>query len=265
MSQQQSSQGSLAQAKQPHRHRNRFEFLRHVGPNLALASGTLFLAGFVFIGFYAASTNGPHLRYLGVGWLTACAAFVTGCLAGLVVGIPRFVSSGALRHDLEARRLPGNANKPPISQPGQDQGTAAKDQANQAQVNQDQAGGDQAGGDQAGGDQAGGDQAGGDQAGGDQAITFTPSTNLAEISDWLTKLLLGAGLVELTRLGRPLGVLVDTVARGLEDIPPAATPSGPSVVAAAAILTAYLVLGFLGGYVITTLWYGRHLKQLGYQ
>jgi hypothetical protein len=250
MSQQQSSQGSLAQAKQPHRHRNRFEFLRHVGPNLALASGTLFLAGFVFIGFYAASTNGPHLRYLGVGWLTACAAFVTGCLAGLVVGIPRFVSSGALRHDLEARRLPGNANKPPIIQPGQDQGTAAKDQANQAQVNQDQ---------------AGGDQAGGDQAGGDQATTFTPSTNLAEISDWLTKLLLGAGLVELTRLGRPLGVLVDTVARGLEDIPPAATPSGPSVVAAAAILTAYLVLGFLGGYVITTLWYGRHLKQLGYQ
>ena len=250
MSQQQSSQGSLAQAKQPHRHRNRFEFLRHVGPNLALASGTLFLAGFVFIGFYAASTNGPHLRYLGVGWLTACAAFVTGCLAGLVVGIPRFVSSGALRHDLETRRLPGNANKPPISQPGQDQGTAAKDQANQAQVNQDQ---------------AGGDQAGGDQAGGDQATTFTPSTNLAEISDWLTKLLLGAGLVELTRLGRPLGVLVDTVARGLENIPPAATPSGPSVVAAAAILTAYLVLGFLGGYVITTLWYGRHLKQLGYQ
>jgi hypothetical protein len=228
----------------------RFAFLRHVAPILALVSGTLFLAGFVFIGFYAASTKGSHLRYLGVGWLTACAAFVTGCLAGLVVGIPRFVSSGALRHDLEARRLPAKTSKPPLSQPGQEQGTVPADQP---------------GADQAGADQAGADQAGADQAGGDQANTFTPSTNLAEISDWLTKLLLGAGLVELTRLGRPLGVLVDTVAHGLEDIPPAATPSGPSVVAAAAILTAYVVLGFLGGYVVTTLWYGKHLKQLGYQ
>jgi hypothetical protein len=44
---------------------------------------------------------------------------------------------------------------------------------------------------------------------------FSPSTNLAEISDWLTKLLLGAGLVSLTHLGGPIGRLIDNVAGGL--------------------------------------------------
>jgi hypothetical protein len=217
MTQQSSEVGSAKVEQSAPAPKTRFQVLRHVGPILALVSGALFLAGFAFIGFYVAWTSGPHLPYMAVGWLTACAAFVTGCLVGLVVGIPRFVSSGALRHDLEAASRAGK-------------GVAPADQTN-----------------------------------GDKASSFTPSSNLAEISDWLTKLLLGAGLVELTRLGRPLASLVDTVARGLENISPAATPSGPSVVAAGAILATYVVLGFLDGYVVTTLWYGRHLQQLGYQ
>jgi hypothetical protein len=210
----------------PPTRKSRFSILRHVSPILALASGTLFLAGFVFIGFYVASNPGPHLRYLGVGWLAACAAFVTGCLAGLVVGIPRFVSSGALRHDVEAGRLPPKPASPrPASTVGSADVTAA------------------------------------DRADQDQATRFAPSSNLAEISDWLTKLLLGAGLVELTRLGGPLGALFDAVARGLGSVP----PSGPATVVAAAILVTYVILGFLDGYVVTTLWYGKHLQELGYQ
>jgi hypothetical protein len=35
------------------------------------------------------------------------------------------------------------------------------------------------------------------------------------VSDWLTKLLLGAGLVQLTRLGAPISQLIDSVAAGL--------------------------------------------------
>jgi hypothetical protein len=169
--------------------KSRFEFLRHVAPILGIIPGVLFLAGFMLIGFYVASGPEPHLGYLGVGWLTACTAFVAGRLAGLVVGIPRFVSSGALWHDVEARRL-----------------SASQDQASQ-----------------------------------DQASRFAPSINLAKISDWLTKLLLGAGLVGLTRLGRPLDALVDAVARGLRS----ATPSGYPEVIAAAILATYVVFGFL--------------------
>jgi hypothetical protein len=206
--------------------KSRFGFLRHVSPILGIVSGVLFLAGFMFIGFYAASNPGPYLGYLSAGWLAACAAFVTGCLAGLVLGIPRFVSSGALRHDVEARR-------PPVTPISHTQVSALRT----------------------------GEQTTVGESGQDQVSRFTPSTNLAEISDWLTKLLLGAGLVGLTRLGRPLGALVDMVARGLGS----ATPSGPSKVIAAAILATYVVLGFLDGYVVTTLWYGKHLQQLGYE
>jgi hypothetical protein len=116
-------------------------------------------------------------------------------------------------------------------------------------------------------DQAPADQGGAsaDQGGGDAPVNqFTPSTNLAEISDWLTKLLLGAGLVELTRLGHPLSSLIDAVARGLQGVPAGGAVSGTPVVAAASILVLYVVLGFLDGYVLTTLWYGKYLQRLGY-
>jgi hypothetical protein len=55
--------------------------------------------------------------------------------------------------------------------------------------------------------------------------------------------------------------LFDAVARGLGSVP----PSGPATVVAAAILVTYVILGFLDGYVVTTLWYGKHLQELGYQ
>ena len=97
-----------------------------------------------------------------------------------------------------------------------------------------------------------------DQASQDRPSSITPSSNLAEISDWLTKLLLGAGLVELTRLGRPLGTLIDDVATGLGS----ATSSGKVV--AATILLTYVTLGFIDVYIVTTLWYGKHLQDLGY-
>ena len=85
-------------------------------------------------------------------------------------------------------------------------------------------------------------------------MAWTPSTNLAEISDWLTKLLLGAGLVGLTSLGAPTAALVRSVARGMSD-PDAPEASGASLVAAAAVLLLFTVLGFVMGYVLTTLWY----------
>jgi len=52
-----------------------------------------------------------------------------------------------------------------------------------------------------------------------------PEQQLAKVSDWLTKLLLGAGLVSLTQLGKPLSHLVDTVARGVDGVPLGAAPT----------------------------------------
>jgi hypothetical protein len=196
-----------------------FDFLANVTPYLVLGSGLLFAIGFACIGFYVASSPGAVLPYLGVGWLAACAAYGMGGLAGLVVGIPKFISSGALRHDIET-----------------------------GQVLRGPAGATSAGSGAAGAQ--------------DQVSRFAPSSNLAEISDWLTKLLLGAGLVELTRLGHPLGQLIDSVAGGLGS---ATSSADPARVVAATILFTYLALGFLDAYVVTTLWYGKHLQQLGYR
>jgi hypothetical protein len=205
--------GQVPAAKQ----KRGLDFLRHTTPYLASGSLLLFTVGFIFIGFYVSSNGGKSLGNMAVGWLTACAAFAAGGLVGLVVGIPRFVSSGALRHDVETGNVPA----------------MKADQAGPAQSNADQA----------------------SQNG---ASSVAPSSNLAEISDWLTKLLLGAGLVELTRLGRPLGTLIDDVAAGLGS----ATSSGRVV--AAAILITYVTLGFIDVYIVTTLWYGKHLQELGY-
>jgi hypothetical protein len=230
------------------------------GPGSATAliqgvvSLVMFFAGFVFVGFYVYSFPGQHLRFLGTGFLTACAAFVLGCLVGLVVGIPRFVSSGAMRHDMEARRVaartvavqataarPMAAVAVAVAPTGTAEDTAEAGVAEAADVTaplpQDQPG----------------------QAPSSQ-LTF--STNLAEISDWLTKLLLGAGLVELTRLGKPLSTLVNAVARAIQDIPASAKPTQTSVVVASGLLAMYVILGFLDGYVLTNVWYAKYLEQL---
>lgn len=278
---------------------------------LGIASIALFLAGFVFVAFYVMSVTGPHLRYLGAGFLAALAAFVVGCLVGLVVGIPRFVSSGAMRHVVEANvartaaTLPAakaglrqggtgrTAGQPPAAHPVQQQPTqgtqapmgpmtamtlvASGAEQEAARTTQpdgfpaitDQSGADPGGADPGGAGQGGAGQGGADPGGADlsgagQGSQFSPSSNLAEISDWLTKLLLGAGLVELTRLGHPLSSLIDAVARGLQGVPAGAVISGTPVIVAASILVMYVVLGFLDGYVLTTLWYGKHLQRLGY-
>jgi hypothetical protein len=155
---------------------------------LALAGPVL---GVIPVFVYAFTTPGTAGTYLGVGLLTALAAFLAGCLTGFLFGIPRVVSSGQARLG------------------------ASSD--------------------------------------------YTPSSNLAEVSDWLTKLLLGAGLVQLTHLGTPISHLIDHVAAGLH-----ATPaySGPATVMAGAIIFGYVTIGLLDGYVVTTIWYQKKLTSL---
>lgn len=81
---------------------------------------------------------------------------------------------------------------------------------------------------------------------------YAPSSNLAEVSDWLTKLLLGAGLVQLTHLGAPIGKLIDGVAKGLYMN---SADAHAAQVMAGAILFGYTAIGLLDGYVMTTTWY----------
>ncbi len=172
-----------------------FQGLRLGGNWLSLLSVGLPAFGSIWIWIYAFATKGSHWSYVGVGMLTSFAAFLAGCLAGFLFGIPRAVSSGELRH----------------------------------------------------------------QAG---SPAYTPSSNLAEVSDWLTKLLLGAGLVELTRLGGPVSKLIDNVASSLQVIAAGAAPGQEAKVTAGVILIGFTVIGLLDGYIATTLWYQKKIANL---
>lgn len=165
------------------------EWLRHTTTWLAALALWVPAFGAVWILIYAFATPGSHWTYACVGLLTSLAALVAGYMAGFLFGIPRVVSSGALRQTNEG---------------------------------------------------------------------YTPSSNLAEVSDWLTKLLLGAGLVQLTRLGAPIGRLIDNIAAGLHSTPASA---GSAKVAAGATLFGYAIMGVLVGYVVTTLWYQKKITN----
>ena len=93
------------------------------------------------------------------------------------------------------------------------------------------------------------------------SVAYTPSSNLAEVSDWLTKLLLGAGLVQLTHLGAPLGHLIDSVGAGLTAGTGTPAPSSAAKVTAGAILFGYAAIGLLDAYVVTTMWYQQKLEK----
>jgi hypothetical protein len=72
---------------------------------------------------------------------------------------------------------------------------------------------------------------------------FTPNTNLEEISDWLTKILVGAGLVQLAVLPAQL--------KRLADFFHASMPLTSE--AALMIILNFFVLGFMGSYLLTRL------------
>ena len=87
------------------------------------------------------------------------------------------------------------------------------------------------------------------------------SSNHAEISDWLTKLVLGAGLVGLTRLGGPVSRLIDNVAAGLHASGASAAEVQTAKVMAGAIIFGYAIMGLLDGYIVTTTWYQSKIDQ----
>jgi hypothetical protein len=78
---------------------------------------------------------------------------------------------------------------------------------------------------------------------------LTVNANLEEISDWLTKIIVGIGLMELNNIPGNLDRLARYVAAGL--VPTPASP--PPVTFALAIIVYFSVLGFLSGYLLTRL------------
>jgi hypothetical protein len=210
---------------------------------LATFCGGIAATGSVIIIVYGLASGTNRAEAISTGLLTALASYLTGFLLGFLFGIPRYVSSGEFR-----------LSQKPSSPVGSSGGTVPRGSG---------AGGTSAGTVTATPDQPSDqDNAGAADRMDRPSSAFTPSTNLAEVSDWLTKLLLGAGLVQLTHLGPPVASLINSVAAGLEG-GTSAEPSGSATVVAGAILITYTVLGFLVGYVLTTLWYGNRLAKSG--
>jgi hypothetical protein len=83
---------------------------------------------------------------------------------------------------------------------------------------------------------------------------YVANTNLEQVSDWLTKLLIGAGLTQLGSLGGQFRRLVLGLAPTLGD-------RHDSAVFAAALVTEFLVLSFLGGWLSTRLLLASALSE----
>jgi hypothetical protein len=78
----------------------------------------------------------------------------------------------------------------------------------------------------------------------DNARNYRPNTNLEQISDWLTKILVGIGLVEFGNAIAPIRRLVRVVGETLGN-------TAAARVIAGVILIVYLVWGFLLSYLLT--------------
>jgi hypothetical protein len=73
---------------------------------------------------------------------------------------------------------------------------------------------------------------------------YSPNTNLEQISDWLTKILVGVGLTQIPAIGEAAGQLVSNAGEALGG-------GQGSQTLAAALLSYFLVAGFLASYVVT--------------
>lgn len=89
------------------------------------------------------------------------------------------------------------------------------------------------------------------------------NTNLEQISDWITKILVGIGLVELREMPRRLDELSRFVARSIGD--PDCPSAAPSF--AMAVLAYFAVVGFLFSYMLTRMYlqgaFARAERDLG--
>jgi hypothetical protein len=91
--------------------------------------------------------------------------------------------------------------------------------------------------------------------------SFDDNSNLVDISDWLTKILVGAGLVELTKIPHALWALCAALAAGLRSCGSAACVA-ESQTFSLAILLFFFPAGFLIGYLWTRLYYQKALSEL---
>ncbi len=87
-----------------------------------------------------------------------------------------------------------------------------------------------------------------------KGVVYRANTNLEQISDWLTKILVGVGLTQLTSIPDRLQQIANYIASGLGG-------SDSSRIFAMAVMVYFVVCGFLFGYLWTRLFLAGALRQ----
>jgi hypothetical protein len=85
------------------------------------------------------------------------------------------------------------------------------------------------------------------------------NSSLADISDWLTKIIIGVGLVELNKIPNRLNALALTLSAGLRG---SDATAAQGQVFALALLLYFFPLGFLFGFIWTRFYYQEAVKSL---
>jgi hypothetical protein len=84
-------------------------------------------------------------------------------------------------------------------------------------------------------------------------VALTPSTNLEQVADWLTKILLGAGLTQIGSLGHAFARFTATTSGDIS------TPPNRTLVGAVLVYSA--VTGFLDGWLVARIYLTRAVSE----
>ena len=94
-----------------------------------------------------------------------------------------------------------------------------------------------------------------------QGYSQRPNTNLEQISDWLTKIIVGLGLVELKQIPTHLGNAARWIAESLS----VSAPNPATISFAGSLILYFSILGFLAGYLLTLLFLAGAFGRAGRQ
>lgn len=167
------------------------------------------------VGTASPSHLGRALSVMGTGLLLSGSAMLTGVFLGFLFGIPRSLQQQGMGE-------PTAPASPPPPAPGAPATTGAA-QASNAQS-------------------------------APARIAYGPNTSLEQISDWLTKILVGVGLTQLSSLPSALARFADFAIPGLGGFE-------TSGVFATALLIYFTTCGFLMSYLWARLYLGRALSN----
>jgi hypothetical protein len=188
----------------------------------------------LIIGLFVAAAWEP--KFWAATWMWAGAASAAGWLVGFLFGIPRSVAKGDAV--IPADQAPVR-KEPTAGGGGQSRGQTGAPPPNVT------------------GETTPTPPSGG---GGAQPKTSGVNTNLEEISDWLTKIIVGVGLVELRKALVELENAATLIASTLGCPAHGADPCS-QISFAYAVMVYFSVTGFLGSYLLTRLYLQKALRE----